>query len=243
MVMWDIIIRAVRDPWDYLPVVNRRVLILEEVIQESEEIYSFLFKPKKPLRWKAGQHGIFLFPHQRIAGKSWRAFSIASSSHEQVVHISTIIKNEPSDFKKHLRALKKGDELIMHGPFGEFHTSQKISHIVGIAGGIGITPFRALLKDISLGVILDTKLTLIYSSQGPYTFKEELEVFAQHPSIKIIYTKTPEEVGQALGAEVDKAGNAAYYFISGSPGMIQAIRKDLKGKGMRHIINDSFKGY
>ena len=240
--MLDVILRALRDPLDYIPVINRRTLILQEIIQESDEIFSFIFKPKKPFTWKAGQHGIFLFPNTRIEGSFWRAFSIASSSHELVVRISTIIKQEPSDFKKKLRSLSIGDEITMHGPFGEFHTSNKISRIVGIAGGIGITPFRALLKDIASGVITHTEIVLIYSAVT-HTFKEELDTLSKHPSITIAYTTTPEEVNKKLDEEIQKTGNSASYFISGSPGMIMAIRKKLKGAGIKHIINDSFRGY
>ena len=131
----------------------------------------------------------------------------------------------------------------MNDPLGEFHTSSKIAHIVGIAGGIGITPFRALIKDISLGIIPHTKLTLIYSAVGPHIFKDELEILAQHSDIEIIYTQTPDEVNTALDQQINAQGNSAHYFVSGSPGMIGAIRKTLKSKGIRHIINDPFKGY
>jgi ferredoxin-NADP reductase len=240
--MFDVIVRALRDPLDYLPVINRRTLLLQEIHQESEDMYSFIFKPKKPFTWKAGQHGIFMFPRTKVEGKFWRAFSIASSSQELVVRISTIIKDEPSDFKKKLKAMQVGDEFLMHGPFGEFHTSNKISRIIGIAGGIGITPFRALLKDIASGVITHTNITLIYSALT-YTYKEELDQLSNHPYITIIYTTTPEEVNAELEAQIEKVGNSASYFISGSPGMIGAIRKKLKGAGIRHIVNDSFKGY
>lgn len=241
--MIDVLLRALRDPLDYIPVLNRRTLVLQEVIQESGDIYSFIFKPVLPCVWKAGQHGIFFFPQTKIEGKWWRAFSIASSSHEGVIRISTIIKENPSDFKKNLKALPIGGKMSMHGPFGEFHTSQKISRIIGIAGGIGITPFRALIKDISLGVILHTQLTLIYSAQGEHTYKNEFESQLKHPAITIIYTSTPEEVNSQLSAQVQEHSNSASYFVSGSPGMIGAIRKTLKEKGIRHIVNDSFKGY
>ena len=241
--MLDVVLRALRHPFDYLPALYRRTLILQEVRQECPDVYSFIFKPTKPLVWKAGQHGIFYFPQTKIEGKWWRAFSIASSSHEGVVRISTIVKETPSDFKKHLRELAIGDTILMHGPFGEFYTTDRISRIVGIAGGIGITPFRALIKDISLGVITDTQLTLIYSAVAEYAYKEELDLLAQHPAITIIYTRTPEEVNTELSKQIEVQSNCASYFISGSPGMITAIRKTLKEKGVRNIVNDSFKGY
>jgi ferredoxin-NADP reductase len=241
--MWDVIIRALRNPLDYLPVIIRRTLILQETIQESSDTYSFIFKPKRPCTWKAGQHGIFMFKDRTISGKFWRPFSIASSAHEGVIRITTIIKAEPSDFKKNLLALKPGDAFLMQGPFGEFHTSRRISRIVGIAGGIGITPFRALLRDITLGVIPHTEITLIYSAIETYTFQNEIAQWEKHPAVTVIYTHTPEEVNAALDAQVKEKGNSAAYFISGSPGMIGAIRGRLKAAGIRKIVNDTFKGY
>lgn len=242
--MLDVITRALRHPLDYAPVINRRTLTLKEKIQESEHIYSFIFTPEKPLRWKAGQHGIFMFPFgTKIDGKFWRAFSIASSSHEHHVRISTTIPEKHSDFKEHLLRMSVGEKLIMHGPFGEFHTSDKVSRIIGIAGGIGITPFRALIKDIASGVIPHTTLSLTYAASDVYTFKEELDKLAQHPAIDIMYVRTSEEVNAALDAQIEKHGNSASYFISGAPGMIAALRKRCKGKGVRHVVNDSFKGY
>lgn len=243
--MFDVILRALRHPLDYILVLNHRTLVLKEVIQETEDIYSFIFTPKRPFSWKAGQHGIFHFPGVQIPGKWWRAFSIASSSHEGVVRISTIIKGEPSAFKEHLRSLKAGDEIGMFGPFGEFHTRPQLSHIIGIAGGIGITPFRALALDIANSVIADTKLTLLYSSLGAYAFRDELEALATRSrgNIEIIYTVTPDEVNATLDRLVATYGNSATYFISGSPGMIKALRKSCKLKGVKKIVNDSFKGY
>jgi ferredoxin-NADP reductase len=241
--MFDFIIRAFRHPIDYSSMFNKRILILQEIIRESADIYSFIFKPIIPCTWKTGQHSVFYFPHTKIIGKTWRAFSIASAPEEGVIRIATIIKENPSDFKKHLLSLEQGDTLIMNGPFGEFHTSEKITQIVGIAGGIGITPFRALIKSIASGAIANTKVTLIYSAVGAHTFKNEFDQFAQNPTIEIIYTSTPEEVNQALDAQVALHQDSATYFVSGSPGMIGAIRTSLKTKDIKKIVSDPFKGY
>jgi ferredoxin-NADP reductase len=241
--MFDFLIRALLHPIDYHTTFNKRTLVLQKIICESDDIYSFSFKSEIPITWKAGQHGIFRFPHTKITGKTWRAFSIASAPEEGVIRIATIIKENPSDFKKHLLSLEQGDTLIMNGPFGEFRTSEKITQIVGIAGGIGITPFRALIKSIASGTIADTKLTLIYSAVGTHTFKKEFDQLAQDPAIEIVYTTTPEEVHAALDTQIALHKNNATYFVSGSPGMISAIRATLQSKGIIKIVSDPFKGY
>ncbi len=240
--MSNVFIRALMHPCDYKGAFIKRTLILKEIIRESDDIYSFIFAMQKPFTWKAGKHGIFTFPHTSITGKRWRAFSIASSSDENVIRISTIIKENPSDFKKQLLMLKQGDTFTMRGPFGEFYIKSKMDQIVGVAGGIGITPFRALIHDIASGKIVNTKLTLIYSAIGDYTFKTEFD--ALHcPAIEIIYTETPDEVTAELEKQVTLHKNAAQYFISGSPRMIEALRTNLQNKGITQIVYDSFKGY
>jgi ferredoxin-NADP reductase len=241
--MFDFFIRALLHPIDYHTMFDKQTLVLQEIKQEADGIYSFIFKPELLCSWEAGQHGVFYFPHTKITGKTWRPFSIASAPEEGVIRIATIIKENPSDFKKHLLALEQGDTLIMNGPFGEFHTTKRIKQIVGIAGGIGITPFRALIKSIASGTITNTKITLIYSAVGNYTFKKELDQCAQHPAVEIIYTGTPEEVNEALDSQIALHKNSATYFVSGSPGMIGAVRTSLKTKGIRKIVSDPFKGY
>jgi NAD(P)H-flavin reductase len=119
----------------------------------------------------------------------------------------------------------------------------RVEHIVGVAGGIGITPFRALIKAIASGSIVDTKLTLIYSAVGIHTYKNEFDTALAHANIEIMYTSTPEEVNEALQKQVTLHQNNTHYFISGSPRMIEALRKTLLEKRIRNIVNDSFKGY
>lgn len=177
-----------------------------------------------------------------MQGKKLRAFSIASSQHENEVKIATIISNTPSDFKQKLFALEPGEEILLNGPFGEFHVAPGTT-MVGIAGGIGITPFRAVAYEIVNGHI-DATLTLIYAGKNNYfAFKEEFDKFANHPNITVIYVNTPYEVNAEIKQVVSFLKNKATYYISGSPGMIGAIRKALTEQGVKKIINDPFKGY
>jgi ferredoxin-NADP reductase len=239
--MLELITRALLHPLDYIGFFRKRTLVLKEHIDEGNNIYSFVFTSDTPFTWKAGQHGVFSFPHKKVSGKTWRAFSIASAPYEKVVRIATVIKDEPSDFKRQLLALTPGETITLHGPFGEMYVRPHMKHIVGIAGGIGITPFRALIHALHEGS-LDTKLTLIYSAVGSHIYKSKFDEILPHKNIRIIYTHTPQEVEHELSALTSQYKDATY-FLSGSPGMITALRKALIRQSIKDIVNDTFKGY
>jgi len=241
--MQNLIARACIHPIDYSGVLNNRRLVFKEKIQESANIYSFVFEAEKPCTWQAGQHGIFTMPNKNVEGKNWRAFSVASSPHEGVIRIGTIVQSEASDFKKKLVSLESGEKITMRGPFGEFHSTPKVRRIIGVAGGIGITPFRSIISNLHSNPLVETKITLIYSARDTYTYKSELDNWAKDSRIQIIYTHTTEEVNQTLQNQINIFGNKAHYFISGAPGMIKALRTTLKQRGIKKIINDPFKGY
>ena len=244
MYMIDFLTRAIKHPIDYFGIVRFQKIELLRIESFNGNIYSFVFKKPQHLTWKAGQHSVFWFFGEKMQGGIWRAFSIASSSEENEVRIATIISDTPSDFKKKLKSLNPGDHIYMQGPFGEFHAGNK-KQIVGIAGGIGITPFRALAYDITHGHCGDTKLSLIYSATHQlHTFKDELEQWkTASNNLELTYTETPDEVNDSLDKKIEQYNNDAYYFISGSPGMISALKKSCKTKGVTKVVNDPFKGY
>lgn len=241
--MLNLLKRACLHPVDYLGALKTHTLIFKEKIQESEKNYSFIFTPQEKIFWKAGQHAIFSFPKSSIDGKNWRPFSVASAPHENQIRIGTSIPDPHSDFKEKLMQLSPGETIRMHGPFGEFYAREQTKHIIGIAGGIGITPFRALLFDLT-HKHSDVHATLVYSAKSTYTYRRELDYWqAQNKNLNIIYTRTPEEVGQTINSLTATYGNKADYFISGAPRMIASIRQTLKDKGIKRIYNDPFKGY
>lgn len=241
--MFDIIARAVRHPIDYSGVLQSRVITLKEHRQESELIHSFLFTYAQPTDWKAGQHAVFTLPGMHVSGKTWRPFSVASAPHEGVIQIGTTIPPEHSDFKDKLLSLVPGDEIHMYGPFGEFHIRPHMKRIVGVAGGIGITPFRSLIADATHRK-LPIPITLIYATKDEHTYRNDLEtLMSQNPHLTIHFVQNPDEVNLALASAIDEHKNTAHYFVSGSPGMIAAIQKNCHAQGVHKIVNDPFKGY
>lgn len=242
--MFDFLLQFVCSPKDYIGILKKNTIIFRERVDEGNGNYSFIFDMPSPLRWKAGQHGVFTMPNQNVSGKKWRAFSVASSAIENEIRIGTSIPPTPSDFKQKMLSLKPNDTICMRGPFGEFYINKGKKHIVAIAGGIGITPLRAIMVEIANDLHPDVTLELIYAGKNNhFTYGESCAEFEKHPNVSITYVNTPEEVNSAIDHAVQTHKNAADYYISGSPGMIHAIKDRLTKAGIKKIVNDPFKGY
>jgi ferredoxin-NADP reductase len=115
---------------------------------ESPGVVSFIFQPQKPLKWKAGQFLHYVLNHASTDDRgSDRWFTIASAPYEKHVMITTrFTAKKGSTFKKTLKALKAGDTIEVSDLDGDFVVDDPKKNYVFIAGGIGITPFRSILK-------------------------------------------------------------------------------------------------
>jgi ferredoxin-NADP reductase len=135
--------------------------------------HAFTFAPAKPLAFVAGQHGLL-----RIAGvKGRRAFSLASAPEDPEVMIATRLQSR-SDFKLALAALKPGDPVTLNGPILDFTLRGTPDDVVFLAQGIGITPFRSILRHIAAaGVRKRTHLVHVGGSGDP-PFRSETESLA-----------------------------------------------------------------
>lgn len=241
--MNDLWKRALRHPLDYSGVLHRHTITFKHSVDEGNGCVSFIFERPENLRWRAGQHGVFHLPTKGVEGKQWRAFSVASSSYENEIRITTLFPPEPSDFKKKLATLQPGQVATIHGPFGEFHPKPGTT-MVGIAGGVGITPFRSIAYEIANNYLKNVALTLIYAGKNDFfAFKHDFDVFVNHPNINVIYVQSPDEVNREIELATNHLKNKATYFISGSPGMIESVRQTLRTHGVKRIVNDPFKGY
>lgn len=230
---------------DTLSIFKKKEVLFLESYKESEYVYTFLFEKEKDLTWKAGQHGLFNITHKKIK-KNTRPFTIASAPTENVIKITTKINDKPSDFKKAMLELTQGMKIRMSGPVGSFYLKDNRPTLL-IAGGIGITPFRSMLKQIEAEKGTDEKqINLLYmNSEKSYLFKDELDEIANKASVRITYLDTRDN----LHEEIDKFANShkdnANYFISGPKAMVDTISMYLQNNNIskRNIKKDAFFGY
>lgn len=98
------------------------------------------------IKFKAGQYLDLLVP----STNEWRSYSMAnppSRPHE----IELMIKLMPGGlFSDYVEAtLKPGDALSLQGPYGNFHLRDTQREAIFIAGGSGMAPLLALLRDMA----------------------------------------------------------------------------------------------
>lgn len=229
---------------DILPIFKKHQIYFKESYKEIGDIYTFIFEPKGKINWKAGQHGVFTLNNKKI-NKPTRAFSIASIPSEGHIKISMKISENPSAFKQELLNFKPGMEISMRGPIGSFYIRNQ-KPVVFIAGGIGITPYRALLKNRLLDSEQNNDVKLLYmDSKEEHIYKEELEKASNNPSIKTDFLVNREHLNKEIETFIIKNNNKAEYFIVGSKFMVNNIERLLKNKGInkKNIKKDTFIGY
>ncbi len=211
-------------------------LTLKEVVNEGEDIKTFIFTSNKPIRFKAGQYSAW-FMKQFIKGKPNHLFTIASAPSDNEYYLSTRISK--SDYKQKLNKLKPGQQMLITGGIGQFTLPKKSpDRAVFIAGGIGITPFRALARRVKHHQ-LPVATTLIHSGRNFYLYKDELSQLVD----KAVFTtrKTFEEdLTQAIK---DNGTKKATYYVSGPPAFVNSASKILKQNKVKNIKRDGFLGY
>ncbi|URM32863.1 FAD-dependent oxidoreductase [Cytobacillus firmus] len=230
---------------DALAMFKKRDLLFLESYKESEDVYTFLFEKENDLSWIAGQHGLFTITHKKIKNKT-RPFTVASSPTENVVRITMRISGNPSEFKKAMLELKQGMTINLTGPIGSFNLKDDSPTLL-LAGGIGITPFRSILKQIeSEGNGIDNPIHLLYlDSNKSFLFKDELDAIANNTSTSITYLDSRDDLYQEIDKFTALHNGEVKYFFAGPQSMVTSLFDFLKSKHIpkKNIKKDAFYGY
>lgn len=210
----------------------------------AEDYYIVKLKTEPGVTWAAGEHAMYQLPSKKVEGEDYRIFSIASIPEEGFMLLGTRTGKQASSFKQELISMQKGEKVAITGPFGWFRIRDNVSPLVLFASGVGITPIRSLLKQLENDT--GRPVEIVYASSSYYLFEEEIQQIVQNNLImKLHKTVTPEETQKKLDDLASIYGNAAYYYISGSPAVLESVRSLLLTKAIKnnHIIDDTLKGY
>lgn len=221
---------------------------------------AFVFERPEGFDFAAGQFANFTLidPPESDDEGDMRSFSIASAPYEPELTIATRMRD--TAFKRTLRTMPLGSVIEVDGPAGECVLGDDSSRAaVFLAGGIGITPFRGIVRQ----AVHDRRsqpLFLFYSNRRPEdaAFLDEFDAFArEHRAFRLIATMAEMDkssrgwnglrgficedmLRDALG---DLVG--PMYYVAGPPAMVNAMVTLLGSAGVptQAILAEEFAGY
>ncbi|HEX6509095.1 MAG TPA: ferredoxin reductase family protein [Chloroflexota bacterium] len=219
-------------------------LRVTEITREGSNVVSLRITGHH-LDWlnaRAGQFFLWRF----LDSERWQEahpYSLSAAPDGKSLRITV---KDLGDFSSRIGAIKPGTPVMIEGPFGSFtDEARSRERVLLIAGGVGITPIRALLEEMS------GDLTLIYraSREADLIFRDELEELAREQGITIHYVIGERRVpGNAHLMSVqhirklvpDVARREIY--LCGPSGMMRSVRTSLQHAGVlaQHIHFDQF---
>jgi Flavodoxin reductases (ferredoxin-NADPH reductases) family 1 len=112
---------------------------------------------------------------------------------------------------------------------GDFIVSDSKKQYVFIAGGIGITPFRAILKQAEHEK-KRLRVTLIYANRkNVAAYQKELETMAKrNPHFRIHYLFHPRRIDKDTIKELVPNLKTPLFYVSGPEPMVESIGKMLQ---------------
>ena len=133
--------------------------------------------------------------------------------------------------------VKVGDTFTAQVGLGQFYYEplRDAKRVVALAGGVGITPFASMAREVAAGK-LDMDLTILYGSvaSGDIILKDELEKLdcGRVHVVNVLSGDEPDWPGERgfLSAELIKkySEGDTTYFICGPQAMYRFLREELK---------------
>jgi predicted ferric reductase len=175
-------------------------------------------------------------------------YSLSAVPQPDVLRITVKCRGDGTDA---LRRVRPGTRVVAEGPYGAFTPAPGRRGVVLIAGGVGITPLRAMFAALP-----DTAgqrpggITLIYRASHPrdIVFRRELDGIAATRGVVVHYlTGSRRELGAdplaaASLTRIVPGLHRREAYICGPPGMVDTVRASLRTAGMprRRIHHESF---
>ena len=245
--------------------VPARTLAFRSRTEVADRTMEFRFEKPPELKFKAGQYVdlTLLDPPETDDEGNTRSFSICAAPDDEELAIATRLRD--SAFKRVLQRMTPGTGIQVEGPYGDFvlHANPERPAVL-LAGGIGVTPFRSMVRQHARRGST-RRILLFHSNRRPEdaAYLNEFRDFArENPNFTFVPTMSrPEssrlpwtgEVGRIeydlitrylRDGSVDESAPPVFY-IAGPPGMVGDLRAMLTDAeiGDDDIRIEEFAGY
>lgn len=157
---------------------------IQKIIEETSNVWSFRLKKMRKLVYKAGQWSMVDFEGIKIP------LSISSSPSERFMQL-TIKKGTAT---KNFFRKSSIDYFNIERSRGFLCRAINYKNIVLVAGGMGIVPFRSIIKYIiDKKLKIDTILIYFCKRENDIIFKKDLERFKKSKKINVVICLTSEK--------------------------------------------------
>lgn len=218
---------------------------VEAVKHPNPSTTEVTLRPKKGTlkKQRAGQFLFVHFPEDRILNES-HPFTISSAPQEDVLRVTI---KASGDFTRYLFSnLKPNMGAVVEGAYGMFDYKTGGQKQVWIAGGIGLTPFLAFIRDMNGSLAHDVDFYYTVRHPEEALFLDEIKAAADKnprfkPHIRFSATEGSLSVDHILK---NANGNLRdqYVYLCGPLPMIQAFEKKFLELGLpkEHIHYEEF---
>jgi glycine betaine catabolism B len=239
---------------------EKLILFLKEKIKLSPDTYDFVFPLKRKLAFRPGQYMEWTLEHDKPDDRgNRRYFTLASSPTEDALRLGVKFYEPSSSFKKALLSIDNDKMIIASQRAGDFTLpADPKKKLVFLAGGIGVTPFRSILKYL-IDKHESRDIVVVYSNkyQSEIVYTDVLTEAEKKLKAKIIYTLTdknhiPHDWQGKTGRvdeELIKKEIPDYldrhFYLSGPHAMVTAFETVLKKMSVspEKIKTDFFPGF
>jgi len=206
----------------------------------------FRFAKPPGMTFKAGQYLdlTLLSPPETDDEGNSRSYSICAAPDDEELAIATRLRN--SAFKRCLQKMPMGTGIQVEGPYGDFtlHRDPERPAVL-LAGGIGVTPFRSMVRQyVHRG---STRRILLARDNPNFTF---VPTMSRPEGSRLPWDG---EVGRIefdlitrhLRDGADDATSSPIFYIAGPPGMVGDLRAMLTDADVSEddIRIEEFSGY
>ncbi|GAA3503690.1 ferredoxin reductase family protein [Streptomyces prasinosporus] len=224
----------------------RHRMRVEAVVEETPGIVSVLIGGRRLHRMgaEAGQffRWRFLAPGMRFSS---HPYSLSAAPRPDMLRITV---KAIGDHSSRLRELEPGTRVWAEGPYGAL-TAQRRSRgkVLLVAGGVGITPMRALFETLP-GASGDITLLYRANSTQDLALWGELARIADERGARLMYAvnspdgERPDISADSLRRKIPDVDRHDV-FLCGPPGFAQSVYEALRGAGVpaRRIHHESFE--
>ncbi len=236
------------------------ILKLKNRFRIAAGTYDFVFSPDKMIKFRPGQYIEATLAHDHPDNRGIRRFfTLASSPTESDVRLGIKFYENPSSYKAALLNLRNGARVVAAQLGGDFFLPRnKKKKLVFLAGGIGITPFRSMIKNmLDRGEKRD--IVMFYGNNliDDIAYANLLGEAESESGIKVIYSLADQKsipsdwqgirgyvTGEAIKREVPDY-RERWFYISGPHAMVKVYEKTLRDLGVKRnrIKLDFFPGF